>query len=158
MGYLAFPLLLLLVFAPGSSASDGALEDFARLATAVNSEIAIVDTDGAVREGILRSVSASELTMQFGSGERTFSRDAIASAERLRDRRLDGTIKGAIFGAVIGLLMSQAYEGGAGAGSAFLASVAIYSGIGYAFDAAQTHREPIYRGPAKPAAKISLRF
>jgi hypothetical protein len=156
MGFLTFPVLLLLVFTPHSS--ERALSDFGRFEKAVNTEIAIVDMDGTVREGILRSVSASELTMEFGASQRIFQRDAIASGERLRDGRLDGTIKGAIFGLLIGVLTSQAYDSGRDAAPVFLGSVAVYAGLGYAFDAAQTHRQPIYRGAPTPAAKIALRF
>jgi hypothetical protein len=58
----------------------------------------------------------------------------------------------------MGLLISEAYDSGA---SGFVGSVAIYGGIGYLLDAAQTHREAVYRGPVTaPAlgAKLSFRF
>jgi len=152
-----FPVLLLLTVTPTPKASAKTLADFARFNKAVGQEITIVDLDGNVREGVLKSLSSSDLTMQFGSGERTFSRDAIASGERMRDGTVDGAIKGAIFGGVVGLMMAG-YDDGSGA-AIVLTSVAVYSGIGWAIDASQTHREPLYRGRLpKPALKISWRF
>jgi hypothetical protein len=144
------------VFAPTPSSLEHAVGDFGRFSEVINQQIALVEMDGTVREGIVQAASASELTMRFGSGEKTFQRDVIASAERLRDRRVDGTIKGAIFGTVMGLLVAQAYQDNAGA--AILGSAVVYAGLGFALDAAQTHREPIYRGTPKAAAKISFRF
>lgn len=158
MGYLIFPLLLGVVLAPAPKPSQQKLADFTRFSTAVGRQIAIVDNDGDVREGLLRSVSTSDLTVQFRSGERIFQRDVIASAERMRDGRIDGAIRGAIFGVVIGAFATQGARTNGEAASIFIGSVVTYAGIGYAIDASQSHREPLYRAPARPNVKVSLRF
>ena len=159
---LIFPLLILLTVAPGPGRSDAVMADFSRFSKSIAQEIAIVDYDGTVREGILTAATEDGITVQFGSGVKSFPRAAVASAERTRDGRTDGAIKGALWGALIGAIMSQAYEGSDWAG-AFVGHVAIYSGIGWTLDAAQSHREPIYRAPAaaatpKPSVKFSFRF
>jgi hypothetical protein len=60
----------------------------------------------------------------------------------------------------MGLVLGQGYDLSAGD---WLGWVSAYAGIGWAIDAAQTHRQPIYRVPgssaaAKPTVKMSLRF
>jgi hypothetical protein len=41
----------------------------------------------------------------------------------------------------------------------WLSAVAVYGGIGWLIDVAQTHREPIYRSAAPaPSVKLSVRF
>ena len=157
------PLLILLTIGPGPKPSDAVMADFSRFSKSIAQEIALVDSDGTVREGILTAASEDEVTLRFGSGAKSFSRVAIASAERTRDGQADGAIKGAIFGAIMGALMMEVYEGN-GRVAGFAGHVAVYSGIGWILDASQTHREPIYRAPAStvpaPTAslKLSLRF
>jgi hypothetical protein len=160
MGLIAFPLLLLLAFGPGPKPSEQALADFSRFSNAVGTEISLVDRDGTVREGLIAGATADEVTMKFGSGSRAFPRVDIVSAERLRDGRKDGAIKGAIFGAVLGLIVVPFYETSGQKVGGVASMMALYSGIGWALDASQTHRETIYRSAAAPAGavKISLRF
>jgi hypothetical protein len=158
MGLLIFPLLILTV-APGGKPSEQALADFSRLSRAIGTEISLVDRDGTVREGLVAAASGDELTVLFGSGSRAFLRDDVVSAERLRDARKDGAIKGAIFGAVIGLIVVPLYDTSAQKAAGVASMMAVYSAIGWALDASQTHREPIYRSAAlSPAVKVSLRF
>ena len=149
--------LLLLLFVPDHY-SDAQLADFARLNKSVGTQIAIIDRDGVVREGLLAAATADALTMDFSGTTKTFSRDVIATAERLRDGRLDGTIKGALFGLLVGLYVAAEVPGDDTARSV-ATGMAIYGGIGWALDAAQNHRQPLYRAPApSPALKVSLRF
>jgi hypothetical protein len=157
---LALPLFLLFLLGPNGNGSESRLADFSRFTKAIGAEIAIVDREGIVREGVVMAASADEVTMSFSGTPKTFSRDAVASGERLRDGRRDGVIKGAIFGALAGFVVMQGYpsEGSARA-AGFVSTVAIYSGIGWVLDAAQTHREPIYRAQAPaPGVKLSVRF
>ena len=96
-----------------------------------------------------------------------FPRTDVASAERMRDGRIDGAVKGAIFGAVLGLITAQAYDSGSERFAAWAGSAALYGGIGYALDAAQTHRsrsigrrggrsEVSYRFASEPGAASTL--
>lgn len=151
-------LALLLLAAVPANAQDTHLTDFSRFNKAVGDEVAIIDLDGNVREGVLKSVSEMDLTMQFASGEKVFQRDAISGGDRLRDRTGDGAIKGAVFGALVGLLYLGAYDNLSEAAAPYMTSVAVYAGIGWLFDASQTHRETIYRATPKPPLKVSLRF
>ena len=106
------------------------------------------------------------MTISFSGTTKTFSRDLIARGERLRDGTRDGAIKGAIFGAVVGLAVARGYsDGGASQAAGLVSAVAIYSGIGWALDAAQHNREPIYRvspasnpGPEPGIKLLSVRF
>ena len=163
MGYLTIPLLLLFTIGPGSKDPDKALSDFSRFSKALNAQIALVDRDGTVREGVLANTTGDDVTMRFGSGTRLFARAEIMSAERLRDSSKDGALKGALFGALIGLLVAQGFDSDSDAYNGWLGSVAVSAGIGWAIDNAQSHRHPIYRAPASPAAakptvKMSLHF
>ena len=149
--------LLLLLFVPDHYTGKQ-VADFTRFSQSIGKQIAIVDREGIVREGRLASATADELTMDFSGTQKTFARDAIASGERLRDGRLDGTIKGAIFGLVAGLYVAAEVPD-QGKATAILTGMAIYGSIGWGLDAAQNHREPIYRAPKPaPALKVSLRF
>jgi hypothetical protein len=159
MGILIFPLMALLPFMPAPKTPDHVLANFSRFSGAIGQEISVVDIDGTVREGVLVSASASGVTMRFGPNERVFNRDVIASAERLKDGRVDGAIKGAIFGFVMGALASQGARSDSEASKIALTSTAIYSGVGWVIDAAQDHRQTLYRAPAsQPGVKLSIRF
>ncbi len=160
MGLLVFPLLLVLTVGTGGKPSEQKLADFSRLSKAVDTEIALVDRDGTVREGLLTAVSADSVTMRFGSGSRVFARMDVVSAERLRDGKKDGAIKGAIFGAVLGAIIAPYYETSNQRLGAIASSMAVYSGIGWALDASQKNREQLYRSLPSPggAVKVSLRF
>jgi hypothetical protein len=159
---LILPLLILITVSSNNQKTpDHVLADFSRLAKAQGAGISLVDRDGTVREGVLASATADQLTMQFGAGQKTFARTEVAAAERLRDGRKDGAIKGAIFGAITGFFAMQGFDSRAEGLAGWAGSVAVYSTIGFALDAAQTHREPIYRVPGTPApppVKVSLRF
>lgn len=157
MGVAIFPLLLLLTIGPNPKPSDKALADFSRFTRAIGAEVSLVEADGTVREGLVTAASTDQLTMTFAAGTRSFSRPVVASAERLRDSRKDGAIKGAIFGVVAGLVVAPFYDTSAQRMGAVVSQVALYSGIGWAVDAAQTHREPIYRSAPAPAAGVKVR-
>ena len=161
MGLIIFPLLLVLTVGPGPKPSERGLADVSRLVKAIDTEIALVDRDGTVREGLVTAVSADDVTLRFGSGSRAFPRVDVVSAERLRDGKKDGAIKGAIFGAVIGLILTPYYDTSSQKAAGVATSTAVYSAIGWALDASQTHREPIYRAvvPAPAGSvKMSVRF
>ena len=165
MGFLVFPLLLVLAIAPAPGPPARVLADFSRFSSAIDREIAIVDVDGTVREGIVTAATADDVSLRFGSGVKVFPRAEVMSAERMRDGRVDGAVKGAVFGAILGLLTMQAYESTGDRLGAWAGSTAIYGGIGYALDAAQAHRQPLYRAPGepkagkpKPALSMSVRF
>jgi hypothetical protein len=160
---LVLPILMLFFMGPDRDGPGQELTDFSRFTKAIGAEIAIVDRDGIVREGLVTAASADELTMSFSGVERTFSRDVVASGERLKDGSRDGFIKGAIFGAIAAAVVMQGYDsqnsprGSMAAG--WVSAVAVYGGIGWLIDVAQTHREPIYRSAAPaPSVKLSLRF
>jgi hypothetical protein len=165
---LALPIVMLFFMGPDARTSGHQVDDFSKFTTAIGAEIAIVDRDGIVREGVLTDVSADSLTMSFSGVPKTFSRDVVASGERLKDGSRDGFVKGAIFGAIAGALFMQGYDsydgrrGNMAAG--WLSGVAVYGGIGWLIDAAQNHREPIYKAvpvvTTSPTAgvKLTLRF
>ena len=159
MGYFVLPLLLLIGVVPAPSPSAATLADFDRFSKAVGHRIALVDAEGIVREGVVRAVSSSDVTMQFGSTEKVFPSATIASADRLKDGRVDGAVRGALFGLVVGALASQGARDEGEATRIGLASMALYSAIGWAIDASQTHRQPLYKANLPPpAVKVSLRF
>ena len=149
MGILIVPILILVTIGSNPKTPDEVLADFSRLARAQGAEISLVDRDGAVREGRLASATVDQLTMQFGSGQKTFARTEVVAAERLRDGRKDGVIKGAIVGAIIGVFSLHGFDSPGQATAGLAGAIAFYGAIGYALDAAQTHREPIYRVQVK---------
>jgi hypothetical protein len=160
MGAFIFPLILVITFAPAPQPSESTLADFSRFSKTIATRISLVERDGTVREGTVSAISADAVTLMFGIGERTFQKTEIFSAERLRDSSKDGALRGVLFGAFMGLVLGQGYDLSAGD---WLGWVSAYAGIGWAIDAAQTHRQPIYRVPgssaaAKPTVKMSLRF
>jgi hypothetical protein len=162
---LTIPLLLLFALGKSPAQSEAALADFSRFANAINQEIAIVDVDGIVREGVLASVADDHVSVRFRSGTKTFSRESVAAAERLNDGRRDGAIKGALIGAFMGAVMAEAYNRHGGSKARVWAThVAIYGGIGFLLDGAQTNRQPIYRSPIaavqakKASMSLSFRF
>jgi hypothetical protein len=157
MGAILVPVLIIVALSPTPGPSEQALGDFSRVSREVGTLIALIDHEGAVREGVLSAATPDSVTVRFSGGERSFSQPAVASAERLKDGLKDGFIKGAIFGAVVGVFAGQGYDSQGGAVAGWFGSVAIYGLIGTAIDASQKHREPIYRAPA-PAMKVSVRF
>jgi hypothetical protein len=158
-----FPLILLLTLAP-STPDAKKLADFSRMSKAIHMEVALIDSSGVIREGRLIAATADALTLATPSGQRSFQRAEIAGAERIRDGRRDGLIKGMVFGAVTGIFAVQGLRTPAQGVAAWFGSIAIYGGVGWALDAAQTHREPLYRAPAanpapqKPGLTLSVRF
>lgn len=147
MGFLIIPALVLIVVAPGTGPSKATLAHFDRFQQSLNREISLVDQAGIVREGMLKSATANDVTMRFQSGDRTFAKPDIASAERLTDGRRDGAIKGAIFGAVVGIVAIQGTTTNAQGAAVWVFSTATYSAVGFGLDAAFKHRQPIYRAP-----------
>jgi hypothetical protein len=153
-----WPLLFVIFLAAPAAHAQG-LEDFSNMSRAIGKEVSIVDQSGLVREGIVEAATADAVTLRFGSGTQSFPRATLASADRTRDRTTDGALKGAIFAAITGLLAVQGYPPGSDRGGMFAVHVATWTGIGWLFDAAQTHREPIYRAPAPaPMASLKLSF
>ena len=158
MGYLILPtLILMLLPTPGARAHQ--LEDFSRFSRAIGQEVSLVDKNGLIREGVLEAATADGVTLRFGSATESFPRGEVASAERTTDGRIDGTIKGALLGIVLTALASQGYDSTT-PGYVPWVSIAAYAGAGYLLDAAEAHRQPLYRAPTPPAPKlkVSLRF
>lgn len=158
MGFLTLLAILML---PAQQPSTETLGDFSRFSKAIGREIAIVDVGGTVRQGIVRAVTSDDVTLDFGSGSRAFPRSEVASAERLRDSRVDGAVKGALIGTLLGFMVAEYYDGTFQKLSVVTRSVALYGAIGYGLDAANTHREPLYRAAAPvaaPSVKMAFRF
>lgn len=166
MGYLILPVLIMFTVAPTPEMSARRLGDFSRFAKAINQRIAVVDADGVVREGVLSAADGDQITVRFGTATRTFPRDRVASAERLRDGRIDGVIKGAFLGLVIAAFGSQGLQSSDDASAYVGKTVLSFGAIGYLFDAAESNRQPLYhsgrRPPsaaiAKPSLSLSFRF
>lgn len=158
MEYLLLPAILLILFGPAPSDKTH-LADFDRFAKAVGQEITIVDADGIVREGVVRGASPTDVTMQFGTTERIFQRDAVSSASRLRDGRIDGLIKGVVFGMLNALAIVGEPETEGSRGEIWLTTITFWGGVGYLLDAAQSHPQPFYKANMpQPTLKVSLRF
>lgn len=157
MGVFLIPVMIVIALSPTPGPSDQTLADFSRFSKSIGRSVALVDREGTVREGVVSSATADSVTLGFVGGDRTFSQESVASAERLKDGVKDGFIKGALFGAIVGFFAGQGYDSEGGAVAGWFGSVAIYGLIGTAIDASQKHREPIYRVPA-PALKVAVRF
>lgn len=154
---LLIPVVAILLAIPALQNQN--IEDFSRFSKSVGQQISLVDSHGVVREGLLAAATADAVKMQFAGGEKSFSRAEVMSAERLHEGTVDGAMKGAILGFVMVALASQGTRNEAEAAKVAWISVAVYSGVGWAIDAAQTHRPPIYRAALpQPGVKMSLRF
>ena len=138
------------------------LADFARFSYAINTRIAIVDQEGTVREGIVTEATAEEVKVRFDSGVKSFSRGAwrVQVLARRPHRRRD---QRGVLGFVVGALASQGCESAERCHTWALGLVT--GGVGYLLDAAETHRQPLYRAQAqraaakpKPALSLSFRF
>jgi hypothetical protein len=151
-------LIFLVVLIPTPQPSADTLMNFSRLSKAFGHEIALVDRNGTVREGRLVATTVDAATMEFASGTQVFTRDEITSVTRLKDSTRDGLIKGLLAGALLSAyVMGQL--GADGSGGMFLRATAAYGVMGWALDAANKNRQPVYRAPAKGAAvKLTLRF
>lgn len=163
MTLLIVPGLFFLLAAPMPGPPAKALADFSRISRALNQQIALVDADGTKHEGVLTAADGDQVSVKLGSATKTFSRANIASAERKGDGRIDGVVKGALFGFVIAALASQGCDDTTRCHPWRL--VAATAGVGYWFDAEETHSRPLYRAPAmiaaakpKPALSLSFRF
>jgi hypothetical protein len=159
MGGILIPVLLVITLSPTPKPSEQALADFSRFEKAVGHAVSLVGRDGVVREGVVSSATADVVTMTFGGGVRRFARDELVTAERLRDSVWDGVIKGAVIGAVVGALALE-FNSRESRVAQWFGAVATYGAIGWALDAAQKHREPIYRAAASPpvAPKTTVGF
>jgi hypothetical protein len=164
MDFLIVPIMIVAIALPTGKIHAPVPSDFSRFAKHLGQQISLVDTDGIVREGVLTAATADGVQMDFGGGQKLFPRSDVVSAERLHDGSIDGAIKGAVFGAVMGLLVAP--ELSEGAFQYGLATTALYGAIGFALDAAQVNRQPIYGvarkvnalGAPKPSRKLSFRF
>jgi hypothetical protein len=163
MTLLILPALLFLMVAPVPGAPDSVLADFSRFSKVVNTRIAIVDQDGTVHEGVVTEANLDAVKVRADSGLKSFSRASVASAERLRDGRIDGVLKGALFGLVIFGIASQGCDSTTRCHTGAL--IATTAGIGYVLDAMESHRPPLYRAQAQreagklnPTLSLSFRF
>ena len=90
---MAFPVLLILLIHQGLHQWGVDTGDFSRFMNAIDTEISFVDRAGVIHEGILTQTTSDAVTMAVGSDTKTFDYQDVVSAERLRDRRSDGTAK-----------------------------------------------------------------
>jgi len=152
---------LLFMFTPLTGAAAQGLQDFARFSKAIGKEVVIVDHKGLIREGVVEAATGDSITLRFGSATQVFARAEIARADRLRDSPTDGAIKGAAVGLALALTASLLDELGI---QYYPPTIAMYAGIGFAFDVFNVNRQTFYRTPAavstspSPALKFSLRF
>lgn len=141
-----------------------ALADFSRFSEELNKKIALVDIDGAVREGVLIAAEANGVTIKFPSDTRFFASDQIASAEKMTDGRDDGVAKGVLWGLLLACMGTQGLTESDNLFLYFAESLAIFGAVGYALDAGESHRQLFYRAPApaqRPAAakrKLGLSY
>ena len=142
MGFLTLPAVIVIMLLPGFTPAD-ALKDFGRFAAAQGEEIAIVDMFGRERLGRVVAASDASVTVGYGAGTRTFDRADVLKADRLRDGTRDGLIKGLVIGGLVGLAIAMELPQGRAEG--FVTAMAVYGGIGYALDRANTNRAPLYR-------------
>ncbi len=133
---------------PAPARSAHKLEDFSRLSRAIGERILLTDPSGVVRDGVLAGMTADGVTMRFGSVTQSFARAEVASAERLKDKTADGVAKGILFAAIFGI--------GDVTGRQYLRGIATLAAIGYLLDAAEAHREPLYRAPGFSLHTASL--
>lgn len=140
MGFLTLPAIIVVMLLPGFTPA-GALADFSRFADAQGEEIAIVDMFGAERLGRIVAASDASVTLAFGAGPQTFNRADVLKADRLRDGTGDGLLKGAVIGALVGWMAAMEL----GTARGFASSIAVYGGIGFVLDYANTNRAPLYR-------------
>ena len=154
MRYLVLPVLFVLFGATPYAHAQG-LADFKSFSRAIGKEVSIVDRSGLINEGVLEAVTVDAVTLRVGSATQSFPRAEIASAERMKDQRLDGAAMGAVVGFALAFLTSaecstcplwHSAVGGAAAG--------------FLIDAAESNREPLYRAsPASaPTLRVSWRF
>ena len=157
MGYLIVPTLLL-IFLPSPEQRAHRLEDFSRLSRAVGKEVSLVDRSGLIHEGIVEAATVDGVTLRVGSATVSFPRAEVASAERVKDGRIDGAIRGALIGAVLTGLGSQGCV--SATACPFWRPVAVYAVAGYLLDASESNPQPLFRAPSASAAtlKVSFRF
>ena len=140
MSYLFLPTLIFVILFPGYTPADK-LADFTRFAAVQGEEVAVVDMFGAESLGKLVAASETSITLGFGNATRSFDREYVLKADRLRDGTVDGLVKGMVVGALMGWAASLQVAGS----GPFFTSVAAYGGLGYVLDRAQTNRAPLYR-------------
>lgn len=163
MSYLILPILLIFTLAPTPEASKRNLGDLSRFSKALNKEIVLVNTDGTVTEGVIAAVDANGVTMKLNSGTRFFANAEIASADRMKDGRIDGAIKGGLFGLLLSVMASQGLASSDDVDGFVAKNVATFAALGYAIDAGNPNRQRLYQAPAPPPAtmlypKLSLSF
>jgi len=156
MGYLMLPMLLI-ALVPEPSARGHRLEDFSRFSQAIGKEVSVIDQSGLVREGTVESATGDGVALRIGSARRWFPRAEVVSAQRLHDGRIDGVIKGALIGTLLAGVASQGCVSHDQCASWRV--IGVFAAAGYALDAAQSNRRPLYRAPvAAPTLKVSFRF
>lgn len=154
------PILLIFVLLPTQPSK--ALGEFSQFTKAVGEEVSLVTHDGRVFEGTVASATADALTLTVGRDRHHFGRDGVVKADRLKDGVADGIVRGVLLGVVMGALATQGCPSNDSCGTRMLmASTAIYGALGWALDAGQHNRQPLYRA-AQPAngfsVKLSRRF
>ena len=134
--------------------------DFSRLANAIDTEISLVDRNGAIREGVLTEYTTDAVTMTLGSQTRVIPRPDVVSAERIHDRRTDGPAKGAIVGFIVGLVARQFADSPGKGWAHWVGWTGIGAGVGWMLDASQDHREALYESwtMPRPGVKVTLQF
>ena len=160
---MALPVLLILLIHQGLHQWGVDTGDFSRFMNAIDTGISLVDRPGVIHEGILTQTTSDAVTMAVGSDIKTFDYQDVVSAERLRDRRSDGTAKGAIVGFIVGLFAKQADDSPGMRWAHWIGWTGICAGLGWILDAGQDHRETIYQShqslmTPKPDVKLTLRF
>jgi hypothetical protein len=163
MTLLIIPGLFFLLAAPMPGPPASALADFSRISRALHKQIALVEADGTRYDGVLTAADGDQLSVKLASSTKIFPRANVVSADRQGDGRIDGVVKGALFGFVISAFASQGCDDTTRCHPWRL--VAATAGIGYWFDAEETHSRPLYRAPGqpkavkpKPALSLSVRF
>jgi hypothetical protein len=77
----------------------------------------------------------------------------------MKDDSGDGAVKGLIWAVVFALVPNQGYSGTGEYLSSVATMLVVFPTIGYLLDAAETNRQPLYRGPStSPTLKVSWRF
>jgi hypothetical protein len=152
---LGLPLLILWMVTTDTTAPDDVVDDFARLAKSVNSEVRLVESNGSIRQGILTAVMSDTVTLALDTGARTFARNDIVAADRLRDSVKDGFIKGVVLGAIVGLLPGGLTNTNPRWTAWWIGSMAV---AGAAFDGVRGQQVPIYRAGATFSPTVAVRF
>lgn len=146
-------LLAVLLTAPAAHAQG--IKDFLNFSRAIGKEVSVTDRNGFIREGIVEAVTADQVTLRIGATTESFPRTVVASADRVKDERVDGAVKGALLG-LLGLAVS--YQGCGTTDCSFWKTAIVAGALGYLIDAAESHPQPLYRGPQASTSPLKITF